>query len=62
MTARISYTRKQAAEATGLSTDVIDRAIREGNLATVRPAVGDRKIATILITHDDLARWIGGKA
>jgi excisionase family DNA binding protein len=62
MAERISYTRKQAAEATGLSTDVIDRAIREGNLPTVRPAVGDRKITTVLITHAALTHWIGAGA
>ena len=55
---RIAHNRRQAAEVSGLSVDVIDKAIKAGNLRAVRPKVGDRKLATILIMHTELERWL----
>ena len=57
-TTRIAHNRRQAAEATGVSLDVIDKAIKAGNLRAVRPKVGDRKLSTVLILHTELERWL----
>ena len=55
---KLAYSRREAADACGLSVDVIDKAIKAGNLRAVRPKVGDRKLATILIMHAELERWL----
>lgn len=55
---QIAYSRRQAAETTGLSVDVIDRAIKAGDLRAVRPTVDGRKLATVLILHTELERWL----
>lgn len=60
--AKLAYTRKEAADATGLSPDTIDDAINAGDLVATRPTINGRQIRTVLITHDELARWIGGVA
>lgn len=59
---KLAYSRAEAADAVGVSKDTIDDAIRAGDLRAVRPTIEGRKIRTILIAHDELARWIGGKA
>lgn len=61
MTTRISYSIKDAAEATGISVDIIKRAIRSGDLKTHRPVVAKREIAKDFIAHIDLERWATGK-
>ena len=62
--AKLAYTRREAAEACGVSVDVIDKAIKAANLRVVRPKIGDRKLSTILIVHAELERWLadGGGA
>ena len=55
---RLAYNRRDAAAQLGVSVDVIDKAIKAGNLRAVRPKVGDRKLATILIMHTELERWL----
>ena len=55
---RLAYNRRDAAAQLGVSVDVIDKAIKAGNLRAVRPKVGDRKLATTLIMHTELERWL----
>lgn len=60
MSSQIAYTRRQAAEQLGLSMSTIDKAIRSGDLRTVQPTIDGRRLATVLITHEELTRWING--
>jgi hypothetical protein len=53
----ITYDVTSAAAATGVSTDVIRRAIRAGDLATRSPKVNGRQISKPLIPADELRRW-----
>lgn len=55
---KLAYTRREAAEACGVSVDVIDKAIKAGDLRAVRPTIDGRKLATILIRHTELERWL----
>lgn len=61
---KLAYARREAAAACGVSVDVIDKAIKAGDLRAVRPTIGGRKLATILIRHTELERWLaeGGGA
>ena len=40
--AKLAYTRREAAEACGVSVDVIDKAIKAANLRVVRPKIDQR--------------------
>jgi len=60
MTAPIAYTPKTAAEATGLSIDVIKRAIRSGDLKATRPLIDGREVAKDSIAPVALERWLTG--
>lgn len=55
---RLSYTVATAADATGLSQDVIRRAIKAGNLAVIYPKVGTRALAKPLIPAAELDAWL----
>ena len=57
-TAKLAYTRREAAESCGVSVDVIDKAIKAGDMRAVRPTIDGRKLATILIRHIELERWL----
>lgn len=52
-----SFTRKQAAEYTGLSVTTIKRAIAAGDLKTYRPRIDGREVETDLILISDLEAW-----
>lgn len=54
---KITYDVREAADATGVSMDVIRRAIRAGDLATRSPKINGRQIAKPLIPADELRRW-----
>lgn len=56
-TARITYDVASASEATGVSPDVIRRAIRAGDLAATSPRVDGRAISKPLIPAAELERW-----
>lgn len=56
---KLAYSAQEAADATGLSVDVIRRAVRAGDLATVSPTVGGKKLGKWVVTADELQRWIG---
>ena len=55
---KLAYTRREAAAACGVSVDVIDKAIKAGDMRAVRPTIDGRKLATILIRHTELERWL----
>lgn len=56
--APVSYDIPGAAAASGVSTDVIRRAIKAGDLAVRYPIVNGRAIAKPLIETDELRRWV----
>lgn len=62
MTATVAYNVKDAAEATGLSVDVIKRAIKSGDLRATRPTVDGRQITKDVIPAAELARWVGAQS
>lgn len=55
---QIAYTKKQAAEASGVSLDTIRRAIQAGDLATVQPRIDGREIQRVLVLGTELERWL----
>lgn len=55
---KLAYTVKEAAESTGYSRDVIDRAIRAGDMATLDPKVEGRSIKVRTIRSTELERWL----
>lgn len=58
--AKVSYTRKEAAEAAGVSYDTIAAACRSGDLREVKPEVNGRRIRNGVIMRDDLEAWLRG--
>lgn len=55
---RIAFSRKEAAEAVGLSIDTVRRAITAGDLLTYKPRIGGREVNKELILASELERWI----
>ncbi len=55
---KIAYTVKEAAAETGLSDWTIKTAIHAGDLATLTPMVDGKPVQRILISHDELTRWL----
>jgi len=55
---RVAFSRKEAAEAVGLSVDTVRRAINAGDLTTYRPRIDGREIQKELILASELERWI----
>lgn len=58
MATTIAYSRKEAAEAAGVSEDTIKRAINSGDLTTCDPRVDGRSIQKVLILRTELERWL----
>jgi len=58
----IAFTIQTAADATGLSVDVIRRAVKSGDLAATRPTIGQRKITRDVILRAELERWLVNRA
>jgi hypothetical protein len=54
----ISYSYDTAEAATGISRDVIQRAVRAGDIATSKPEVDGKPTTKPLIPHDDLWAWV----
>ncbi|WP_030526630.1 hypothetical protein [Phycicoccus jejuensis] len=54
----VSYSYETASAATGLSVDVIQRAVRAGDLEVRYPQVAGRTLSKPVIERDELARWI----
>ncbi|GII98358.1 hypothetical protein CLV28_0683 [Sediminihabitans luteus] len=56
--APVSFDYAGAAAATGCSRDVIQRAVRAGDLPAHYPKIAGRAIAKPLIDADDLRAWV----
>ena len=54
----VSFSYETAALATGLSTDVIRRAVRMGDLAVKYPQIEGKALAKPVIERAELERWI----
>ncbi len=61
-TFKMAYTRAEAADAIGLSIDVINRAVRSGDLREDRPVIEGRTLSKGVILAAELERWITGGA
>lgn len=59
---KISYSRDEAAEATGYAPVTIKRAIAAGDLRESHPLIDGRPSAKGVIAHEELVRWIGARA
>lgn len=57
----LSYTLQQAAEAVGLSTKTLSRAIEAGDLLAVKPTEQPGKRGRTLILHTELMAWLTGE-
>ena len=57
---KLAYSRREFAEATGLSEATIKRAIATGNLAEQHPVTGDegRRVTSGVILAEELDRWL----
>lgn len=58
----VSFDYEGAAAATGLSSDVIQKAVRSGDLQVRYPKVDGRTIAKPVVMADELRRWISAGA
>lgn len=59
---KVSYTVREAAEATGLSQDTILAAIRSGDLRVAAPEVdGTRLKNKYVVLREDLIAWLRGR-
>ena len=56
------YNVREAAEAFGVSRDVITRAINAGDLVTLDPRVEGQAVKVRLISADELWRWMRNEA
>lgn len=54
----VSYNYAGAAIATGISVDVIRRAVRAGDLAAHHPIADGRPVSRPLILAEDLHAWV----
>jgi hypothetical protein len=54
----VSYSYETAAAATGYSQDVLQRAVRAGDLAVRYPRVNGRALSKPVIEREELARWV----
>ncbi|MFV0634618.1 hypothetical protein [Demequina sp.] len=52
------YILKSASEASGLSVELIRRAVRAGDLRVSNPRVAGRPISKFVIDADELRRWL----
>ena len=58
MATTLAYSKKDAAEAAGVSLDTITRAINAGDLATCDPRVHGKSIQKVIILRSELERWL----
>lgn len=59
---KLSYSRAEAAEATGYSPITIKRAIESGDLREQHPMVNGKPTSKGVIPADELDRWVRGRA
>ncbi len=62
MSSPIAYSKADAAAACGVSVDVINRAIRAGDITPAKPTVNGKPVAKVVILAAELERWIRGAA
>lgn len=55
---KLSFTFAEAAVSTGYSVDVIRRAVRAGDLASVAPIINGRNLSRPVIVAAELERWL----
>lgn len=55
---KLAFTRREAAEVTGYSVDIIQAAILSGELREVRPQVNGRRVSKGVILKVDLEAWL----
>ena len=58
MTGKLAYSVPEAAEAVGVSREIINRAINAGDLIASKPRVNGREIAKRVILAADLEAWV----
>lgn len=58
--AKVAYTRREAAEAAGVSYDTLSAAVRSGDLRETKPEINGRRIRNGVILRDDLEAWLRG--
>ena len=54
---KVSYSRKEAAEALGLEKSTIDRACQAGDLRETHPRIGGKPLSKGVILRTELERW-----
>lgn len=59
---QFSFSRAQAAEASGYPKETIDAAVRSGDLRETFPEINGRRIRRGVIMRDDLLAWLRGSA
>lgn len=55
---QMAFTRKEAAEVTGYSWDVISAAVRSGDLRETYPEVNGKRLQRGVILREDLHAWL----
>lgn len=58
----IAYNKADAASAVGVSIDVINRAIRAGDLVPAKPTINGKTVGKVVILASELERWVRGAA
>lgn len=58
---QLAYNRRQAAEASGFSKDVIDAAVRSGDLRETFPEVNGTRLKRGVILRHHLEQWLEGE-
>lgn len=58
----VSYSLTEAAAAVGVSKDIIQRAVRAGDLLVRYPRVDGKPISKPLVPADELQRWVAAGA
>lgn len=55
---KLAYSYAEAASASGVSVDIIKRAVKAGDLKTVAGTIGGVRVAKPVILAADLAAWL----
>lgn len=58
---KIAFTRREAAEVSGYSGDIIAAAVLSGDLRESRPEVNGRRLSKGVILRADLEAWLRGE-
>ncbi|MQB00530.1 MAG: hypothetical protein GEU78_09605 [Actinobacteria bacterium] len=58
---QLAYNRRQAADASGFSKDIIDAAVRSGDLRETFPEVNGKRLKRGVILREHLEEWLTGE-